>query len=101
MQKLRAIPTVPAISVDIAVIVPAGVSYAQIEGVISREGGELLSGVACFDEYRGPGIPAGARGLSIRLSFQSRFATLTLEEVKPTVTGVLHALDSAFGVTQR
>jgi len=48
---------------DVALVLPPGVTAAQVSDVLRRTVGPLLERLEVFDEYRGPGIPAGHRSV--------------------------------------
>jgi hypothetical protein len=45
----------------LSLVLPGGVTAAQVEDVLGRAGGALLERLAVLDEYRGPAVPAGTR----------------------------------------
>src|SRR2546425_6096 len=55
----RPVPVTPPVTVDLALVLPAGVSAGVVESVLRREAGPLLERLEIFDEYRGAGVPAG------------------------------------------
>jgi phenylalanyl-tRNA synthetase beta chain len=65
----RPLPRFPEAWRDIALVVPDGVTSAQVgEGVEASKPPFLVS-MALFDQYRGPGVPEGSRSLAFRLRF--------------------------------
>src|SRR5207302_3715913 len=65
----RPLPLQPAVERDLALVLPPGVSAAQVSDVLRRTVGPLLERLEVFDEYRGPAIPAGHRGVAWHCSF--------------------------------
>src|SRR5256885_14991105 len=55
------LPLQPPVERDLALVLPPGVTGAQVSDVLRRTVGPLLERLEVFDEYRGPGIPAGHR----------------------------------------
>ena len=51
----------PAVREDVAVVVPDGVSAAQLVAVVRKAGGALLRRAEVFDVYRGAQVGEGAR----------------------------------------
>lgn len=94
-------PQTPAAEFDLALLVPAGVSAAAIEGVLRRDGGELLEDVRIFDEYRGDGLPEGTRSLGWRLRFRHPERTLKDKEVEGRRQKLVGTLSRELGVTLR
>jgi len=54
----------------------AGRHSAQVSDVLRRTAGPLLERLEVFDEYRGPGIPAGHRSVAWHCSFRDPERTL-------------------------
>ncbi len=55
--RARPVPRFPAVRRDLALIVPVGVSAAQLFATARNHGGERLAEQRIFDLYTGPGIP--------------------------------------------
>ena len=64
-------------------------------------GVNLLESVQVIDEYRGAGLPAGARSLTFRLTFRAPDRTLEAAEVDRAEARLLGALDREIGVRRR
>jgi Phenylalanyl-tRNA synthetase beta subunit len=97
----RPLPNTPAVEADLALLVPAKVTAAQIEKVIRSEAGELLESLVIFDEFKGKGIPEGARSLGWRLTFRSPERTLKDKEVQGRTAKIVRSLEEKLGVRQR
>jgi phenylalanyl-tRNA synthetase beta chain len=89
----------PPVERDVALLVPEGVTAAQIGQLLKEAGRPLLEEVLVFDEYRKPGVPG--RSLAWRLVFRSPDRTLRDEEVDQAVAGLLGALKERLGVVRR
>ena len=63
--------------------------------------GPLLERLEVFDEYRGPGIPAGHRGVAWHCTFRDPERTLREAEVKEALARGLAALEEELGVRRR
>jgi phenylalanyl-tRNA synthetase beta chain len=97
----RAIPTMPAAELDLALLVPVGVTAAEVETVIRRTSGELLERLELFDEFRGQGIPDGHRSVAWRLTFRHPDRTLRDKEVEGRRDKLLRTLENELRVRQR
>jgi phenylalanyl-tRNA synthetase beta chain len=93
------LPVTPPAERDVALVVPDGVTAAQIGAVLREAGRPLLEEVALFDEYRGSGL--AGRSLAWRLWFRASDRTLRDEEVDQAVARVLSALKEQLGVVRR
>src|SRR5438105_2693627 len=78
----RPLPVQPPAERDVALVLPGGVSAAQVAAVLQRAVGPLLERFDVFDEYRGPGIPAGHRGVAWHCSFRDPERTLREEQAR-------------------
>lgn len=100
-KKFSAIPAMPAIEVDLALIVSESVRAAEVERVIRESAGDLLEGLVLFDEFRGAGIPEGARSLAWALTFRHPERTLRDREVQGRTAKIVKTLEAELGVRQR
>jgi phenylalanyl-tRNA synthetase beta chain len=71
----------PAVRQDLAVVVPEGISAAEVEATVWAAAEELLYSIDIFDIYRGEQVGEGAKSLAMNLEFCSGERTLTDEEV--------------------
>ncbi|HET8863351.1 MAG TPA: phenylalanine--tRNA ligase subunit beta [Solirubrobacterales bacterium] len=88
----------PAVLQDLAVVVPADVSAAQVRGSVLAGGGELLRAADVFDLYEGEQLGEGRKSLALRLEFRAADRTLTDDEVaakRDSIAGELAALGGA------
>jgi phenylalanyl-tRNA synthetase beta chain len=99
--RYRALPLHPPVERDVALVLPAGVSAAQVAGVLRRELGPLLERLEVFDEYRGPGIPAGHRSVAWHASFRDPERTLREGDVEAWLKRGVAALEGELGVRRR
>ncbi len=99
--RYRALPLHPPVERDLALVLPPGVTAAQVAAVLRREVGPLLERLEVFDEYRGPGIPAGHRSVAWHASFRDPERTLRERDVEAWLARGVAALEGAFGVRRR
>ncbi|MFQ5890444.1 MAG: phenylalanine--tRNA ligase subunit beta, partial [Gemmatimonadota bacterium] len=97
----RPIPAYPAVSRDLALVLPLAVQAADVDVVIREAAPDLLESLRPFDEYRGPGIETGHRSLAWRLVFRAPDRTLRDEEVEAAVGEIIKALEARFDVRVR
>jgi len=97
----RPLPTQPPVERDIALVLPAGVHAAVVAAVLARAAGPLLERLEVFDEYRGPGVPAGYRSVAWHCTFRDPARTLREREVDELLAGGLRALEDELGVRRR
>ena len=99
--QYRPLPVTPGVEVDVALLVPAGVTAEAVEGVIRRSAGPLLAGLSLFDEYRGKELPAGSRSVAWHCVFRDPARTLRAEEAEKSLGAALSALEGELGVKRR
>ena len=66
------VTTYPAVLQDIAVVVGAETSAADVRGAVLDGGGELLREAEVFDRYEGEQVGEGKISLALRLEFRRR-----------------------------
>ena len=91
----------PAVNVDIALVVEQSVPSDAIEEAIRKAGGPLLVDVALFDVYRGVQIGEGRKSLAYSLSFRSPDKTLTSEQANRQRDRIVQALREAYNAEIR
>jgi len=91
----------PAVREDVAVVVPDGVSAAQLLAVVRKAGGALLRRAEVFDVYRGAQVGEGAASLALRLEFRASDRTLTDQDVAERRAKIVAALSEQLGARLR
>jgi phenylalanyl-tRNA synthetase beta chain len=103
-KTFREIERFPAITRDIAMIVPEKTSHTEILRVIQEAKEPLLESVELFDLFAGEG-PAGLgperKSLAYRLTYRDRSRTLTGEEVTATHAKIRERLQRELGAELR
>ena len=100
-KRYVAVATMPAIDVDLALVVPDTTTASSVETVIRRSAGELLEAVSVFDEFRGASVPPGHRSLAWRLTFRHPQRTLRDREIQGRTSRILSTLESELGIRPR
>ncbi|HKA58175.1 MAG TPA: phenylalanine--tRNA ligase subunit beta [Gemmatimonadales bacterium] len=101
--RYQPLPTQPALVRDLSLVLPAGVTTVAVKDVLRREGEALLERLEVLDEYRGPGLPEGTRGVTWRCTFRDPEGTRTLtdREVDALLSRMLAALEVQLNVRRR
>ena len=89
VPKYHHLPKYPAMSRDIAVVVPVEVTNDEIVAVIRANAGELLQDVRVFDIYTGKQVAAGCKSIAFNLTYQASDRTLTDAEVDASMKKVI------------
>ncbi len=100
-RQYAPIPTMPAMRVDLALLVPDNVSADSVGVVIREAAGDMLESLVVFDEFRGAGIPDGLRSLAWALTFRHPERTLRDKEIQGRTGKILSVLESKLGIRQR
>ncbi len=79
--KVKSIPKYPAIERDLSVIVDEEISWADIIKVVRKKASDELEDIRFVGIYRGKGIPAGRKSVTLSLRFRDDEGTLTHDTV--------------------
>jgi phenylalanyl-tRNA synthetase beta chain len=99
--RMRVLPVTPASERDLALLLPGGVTAAEVAAVITSAGGALLERIDVLDEYRGSAVGEGLRSVAFRLTFRAPDRTLAAAEVDAAEGRVLAALERELNVRRR
>jgi phenylalanyl-tRNA synthetase beta chain len=91
----------PPALIDVALVLPEGVSATQVEAALRDGAGPLLESVRLFDVYTGQGIADGHKSLAYKLVFRAPDRTLTVEEAVAARDAAVAVAGSRFGAVLR
>lgn len=103
-KKFRELGRYPAITRDIAMIVPEKLTHAEILRGIEEPAEPLLESIQLFDLFEGTegtASPASGKSLAYRLTYRAKNRTLTNEEVTAAHAKIRERLKRELGVTLR
>ena len=103
-KAFREIEKFPAVTRDIAMIVPEEISHAKILSAIQEPKEPLLESVELFDLFAGEnaaGLGAERKSLAYRLTYRDRSRTLTSEEVSAVHAKIRERLQRDLGAELR
>jgi phenylalanyl-tRNA synthetase beta chain len=98
-KMFQPISRFPAVVRDMALVVDAGVTNAQVQAIM--RGFPLVTEVSLFDLYSGEQLPTGKKSLAYRITYQSPKHTLTDDEVNKVQQQILDKLAKQLGATLR
>jgi phenylalanyl-tRNA synthetase beta chain len=101
VKKFRELERFPAITRDIAMIVPEKISHEKIESVIRSAQEPLLESVRLFDLFEGSEIGPARKSLAYSLTYRDRIRTLTNEEVTVAHAKIRERLQREIGAELR
>ncbi len=99
--RFEELPRYPAVTRDVAVVLPERVEAGRIEALISASAGALCAGVELFDVYQGHPVPEGHRSTAWRVTYRSTDRSLTDPEVDEVHRQVRAALERELGALLR
>jgi phenylalanyl-tRNA synthetase beta chain len=95
----RAIPRLPAVLRDLAVVVDEAVTAASVDAAVREE--PLVEAVTLFDVYRGAPLPAGKKNLAFAISYRAPDRTLTDAEADAAHARIVKRLGEELGAELR
>ncbi|MBN2239348.1 MAG: phenylalanine--tRNA ligase subunit beta [Dehalococcoidales bacterium] len=98
-REFTALPRYPSVVRDMALIVDAGVTHAQVMEML--KGYSLVVRIDVFDVYSGKQVPAGKKSIAYRLTYQSPDHTLTDKEVNKVQESILRKIEKELGAVLR
>jgi len=101
LKQYKELPKFPAITRDIAMLVPDEILVRQIESVIKQRAGKNLESIKLFDVYKGSQVPEGKKSVAYSISFRAADRTLTDDEVNKYMAKILDGLKTLLGAELR
>ena len=104
VQTFREIEKFPAITRDIAMIVPDDLSHEKVFSTITSANEPLLASIELFDVFSGKeaaGLGAGKKSLAYALTYRDRTRTLTNDEITVVHAKIRERLQRELGVELR
>ena len=93
----RRISRFPAVERDLAFVLADRVCWQDVERVVRRAAGELLTALRPFDVFRGEQLGAGVKSLALRMELRSPARTLTGDEADQCVSAIVAAVGAELG----
>jgi phenylalanyl-tRNA synthetase beta chain len=100
-NRFAPLPSTPSSERVLALLLPQGVTAAEVETILQRVGTPLLERTDIESDYRGAELPAGTRSVAFRLTFRAPDRTLRDTEVDEVETRLLAALSDELGIRRR
>ena len=100
-RRYEPLPRFPSVERDFSLLLADGTRFAEVAKVIqSLNIAEIIS-VEAADLFRGTNVPAGKYSLLVRVTFQSREATLTDAQIGDFSGRIVAALEKNLGAQLR
>ena len=92
-RRFEGIARFPAVTRDISMLVPKGVSAGQIEEVLVQRGGKILESCELFDIYEGSQVRPGYKSMAYSLLFRAKDRTLEETDISAAMKKIWNGLD--------
>jgi phenylalanyl-tRNA synthetase beta chain len=86
----REISKFPAVTRDVAFVVPEAMEARQMLEIVLNQREDLLENVGIFDIYAGKGLEEGTKSLGLRFSYRALDRTLTDTEINVIHERIVH-----------
>lgn len=86
---------------DLALLLDAATSFAEVETCARKAGGKLLRDVRLFDVYEGKNLPEGKKSYAVAFTIQDPENTLKDKQIDGVMEKIIKSLQSSLGATLR
>ncbi len=101
VEKVHDLPRMPAVSRDIALVLPESQPLLPVLNAMRRAGGALLEDIQLFDVYRGVQLGEGKKSAAFSLTLRSDDHTLLDQEIADLMAKVQRSCRAQFGAEIR
>lgn len=91
--RYEPLPRFPAVERDFSLLLADGISFAEVSQSIRSLNIREIASLEAVDLFRGKNVPAGKYSLSVRVTFQSREATLTDAQINDFTGQIVSILE--------
>ncbi len=95
------LPRFPAVERDFSLLLSEGTTFADVRKTVRSLGISGIASIEATDLFRGKNVPAGKYSLLVRVTFQSREATLTDAQTADFSGKIVAALEKHLGAQLR
>jgi len=100
-RRYEALPRFPAVERDFSLLLADGTPFSDVSNAIRALHISEISNIEAADLFRGKNVPAGKYSLLVRVTFQSREATLTDAQISKAAVKIISALEKTLGAQLR
>ncbi len=100
-RRYEPLPRFPSVERDFSLLLADGTKFLDVTKSIQSLGIEEISTIEATDIFRGKNVPAGKYSLLVRVTFQSREATLTDAQISDASKKIISALEKHLGAQLR
>jgi len=100
-RRYESLPRFPSVERDFSLLLADGTKFSDVSKTIQSLGIAEITSVEAADLFRGKNVPAGKYSLLVRVTFQSREATLTEAQIADFSGRIVAALVKNLGAQLR
>jgi phenylalanyl-tRNA synthetase beta chain len=100
-RRYQPLPRFPAVERDFSLLLAEGTTFAEIAKAIRALNIPEIDSIEAADLFRGKNVPAGKYSLMVRVTLQSREATLTDAQISDYSSRIISALESSVAAQLR
>jgi len=100
-RRYELLPRFPAVERDFSLLLADGTHFSDVTKTIRSLGIAEIASIEAADLFRGKNVPAGKYSLLVRITFQSREATLTDAPIGDYSGRIIAALEKNLGAQLR
>jgi phenylalanyl-tRNA synthetase beta chain len=100
-RRYEPLPRFPSVERDFSLLLADGTKFSDVTKTIQSLGIKEISTIEATDLFRGKNVPAGKYSLLVRVTFQSREATLTEAQIGDYSGRIVAALEKNLGAQLR
>jgi len=100
-RRYEPLPRFPAVERDFSLLLADDTKFSDVTKTIQSLGIGEIHSMEAMDLFRGKNVPAGKYSLLVRVTFQSREATLTESQIGDFSVKIISALEKALGAQLR
>jgi phenylalanyl-tRNA synthetase beta chain len=100
-RKYGAVPRFPGVERDFSLLLSDGTHFSDVVAAIRSLNIQEIASIEAIDFFRGKNVPAGKYSLLVRVTFQSREATLTEAQLADFSARIVGVLEKQLGAQLR
>jgi phenylalanyl-tRNA synthetase beta chain len=100
-RRYEPLPRFPSVERDFSLLLADGTKFSDVTKTIQSLGIKEISAIEATDLFRGKNVPVGKYSLLVRVTFQSREATLTDAQIGEYSGKIISALEKTLGAQLR
>ena len=100
-RRYEPLPRFPAVERDFSLLLADGIPFSEVAGAIRTLNIAEITAIEAADLFRGKNVPAGKYSLLVRVTFQSREATMTDGQISDFSAKIIAALEKNLGAHLR